>query len=440
MNERFQRLSDFLKVGIWRIRLAKLPPGKSLFMKYLRIVLLSIREFRADKCQLRASALTFYSLTSVVPVLAMIFGIAKGFGFETVIEAQLREKLAGQEQLVEKIIEFSHSMLANTKGGLIAGVGLIVLFWAVINVLGQIEDSMNDIWKIKKQRSFGRKFSDYLSVMLICPVLVILSSSVTVFVTTQVTLILEKIDFLGALSPVVLFTFRLIPLVLIWTVFTFIYLFMPNTRVRFSSGLLGGVVAGSVFQIVQWIYITLQVGTASYNAIYGSFAALPLFLVWLQASWIVVLFGAELSWASQNVDAYEFEPDCSQASHYLRTLLSLRVVQYLVRTLVKKEAPPTADRISQELEIPKCMVDQIIGDLLQTHLIAATDSDTEPGYQPARDINILTVRYVTDALERKGINEVPFAGTPEYEGVTKSLESFRDTIEKLPSNRLLKDL
>lgn len=440
MGERFRQLIDFLKYEIWEIHLSNLKFKKAVLIKSLRVLILSIRGFGRDKCQLRASALTFYSLTSIVPIAAMMFGIAKGFGLDKILEEQLRERLAGQEQILDKVIEFSHSMLANARGGVIAGIGLIVLFWAVINVLGQIEDAMSDIWKIKEQRPFGRKFGDYLSIMLICPVLIILSGSLTVFVTTQVTLILNKIYFLGALSPVILFALKLLPLILVWAVFTFIYMFMPNTRVHFSAGLLGGVVAGTLYHLVQWIYINLQVVTAGYNAIYGSFAALPLFLIWLQISWIVVLFGAELSWAGQNVGDYEFEPECSRASHHIRILLSLRIMHYLVRCFAGQEKPPAASEIARELDIPKCLVDRTVSELAQSRLISEVEVDGERGFQPALDINVLRVQYVIDALEHRGIDRITFAGTQDYEAITKTLDSFRSTIEKLPANKLLKDL
>jgi len=273
---------NFIKHDVWRIRRTNLPPGKSFFLTLLRVLILSVRGFNEDKCELRASALTFYSLISIVPVAAMAFGIAKGFGFEKVLEAQLRSKLTGHEEILNNVIQFSHSLLESTKGGLLAGIGLIVLFWAVIKVLGQIEESLNDIWGIKEQRSLGRKFGDYLSLMLVCPILIILSSSVTIFVTTQVTLIMERITILGAFSPVVLFLMKLLPYSLLWGLFTFLYMFMPNTKVRFTSALLAGVVSGTIFQVVQWAYIAFQIGVAKYNAIYGSFAAFPLFLIWLQ--------------------------------------------------------------------------------------------------------------------------------------------------------------
>ena len=435
------KIIRFVKHDIWRIRRTELPRRQSFFISFLRVFILSIRGFDEDKCQLRASALTFYSLISIVPVVAMAFGIAKGFGFEKLLELQLRSKFAGQEEVLNSVINFSHSLLENTKGGLIAGIGLVVLFWAVIKVLGQIENSLNDIWGIKKQRTLGRKFSDYLSLMLICPVIMILSSGATIFIKTQIMLILAKISILGAFSPLILPALKLLPYCLLWGLFTFLYIFMPNTKVRLS-GLLGGIVAGTIFQVVQWVYITFQIGVAQYNAIYGSFAAIPLFLVWLQLSWLIVLYGAELSFAHQNVDTYEFEPDALQASHRLKILFSLQVTHFLIHNFVKGEKPPTAQQISHRLEIPIRMVNEILFTLGQNHIISDTDSakDGEHGFLPACDINKLTVQYVIDAVERGGVNDIPVAETDVLESLKGTMEMFRSTVEKLPANRLLKDL
>jgi len=432
----------FAQQDIWRIRRAELPPGKSFFINLLRVLILSIRGFDEDKCQLRASALTFYSLVSIVPVAAMAFGIAKGFGFEKMLETQLRAKLTGHEEVFNNVVQFSHSLLENTKGGLLAGIGLIVLFWAVVKVLGQIEDSLNDIWGIKERRSLGRKFSDYLSIMLICPVLVILSSSLTVFVTTQLNLILQQMSFLGIFSPLFFLLLKLLPFALLWGLFTFIYLFMPNTKVRVSSGLLAGVIAGTLFQVAQWGYITFQIGAARYNAIYGSFAALPLFLVWLQMSWLIVLYGAELSFAHQNVDTYEFEPDARQASHRLKTLLSLQIANHLIKNFATGGPPRTAQQISRDLEVPIRLVHEILFELVRSGVLSATETDQERerGYQPARDISGLTIQQVIDAMELRGINAMPFAHTPAFVALSESVDAFRQAVERLPANRPLKDI
>jgi membrane protein len=438
----FSRAVGFAQRDIWRIRRTELPPGKSFFLTLLRVLILSIRGFDEDRCKLRASALTFYSLISIVPVAAMAFGIAKGFGFEKMLEAQLRDKLAGQEEVFNNVLQFSQSLLENTKGGLLAGIGLVVLFWAVIKVLGHIEDSLNDIWGIKERRSLGRKFGDYLSIMLIGPVLIILSSSLTVFVTTQFNRIMERINLLGVFSPLIVLLLELLPFALLWGLFTFIYLFMPNTKVRFSSGLLGGIVAGTLFQAVQWGYITFQIGAAKYNAIYGSFAALPLFLIWLQLSWLIILYGAELSFAHQSVDTYEFEPDARLASHRLKTLLSLQIAHRLISNFAAGKPPLTAEQISHALEIPIRLVNEILFDLVRSGILSGTETDgnAERAFQPARDIHRLTIQQVIEAMELRGLNTLTIAPTPSYTALEEALAAFDQAVAKLPANRPLMDI
>ena len=441
-SQLIQRAADFIKQDIWRIRRTSLSPGKSFFLNLVRVLLLSIRGFDEDKCQLRASALTFYSLVSIVPIAAMAFGIAKGFGLEKILEEQLRNKLVGHEDILANVIQFSNALLANTKGGLIAGVGVVVLFWAVIKVLGQIEYSFNDIWGVKDKRPLGRMFSDYLSLMLVGPVILILSGGTTVFITVQVGLIMEKFSVLGSFSPLIFFLLKLLPYTLLWFLFTFLYIFMPNTKVELSAALIAGIIAGTIFQIVQWIYITFQIGVVQYNAIYGSFAALPLFLAWLQLSWLIVLYGAELSFAYQNVDTYEFEPDALQASHRLRTLLSLQVTHHVITTFIKGDKPLTAPEISHQLDIPIRFVNEILFELSKSNILskAEIEENGEHGYQPARDVNLLTINYVIEAMEKRGLNNIPFTQAPEFAALSASIDAFGKTIEKLPENRLIKEL
>jgi len=432
------KIISFVTTDIWRIRLKDLPRRRSFFIKQLRVVLLALRGFDEDKCQLRASALTYYSLLSIVPVVAMAFGVAKGFGFETLLEKQLLEKLPGQEEVLSQIFDFARTLLENTKGGMIAGIGVAILFWTVIKVLGNIEKSFNDIWGIKEARSIGRKFSDYLSIMLLCPILVIASSSVTVFITTQLQSIAQRIAVLGVLSPLI----KLIPYCVIWILFTFIYIFMPNTKVNLRGGLLAGVVAGTIYQLVQWAYITFQVGVAKYNAIYGSFAALPLFLVWIQMSWLILLFGAEISFAQQNVDTYEFEPDCLKVSHSFKRLLSLGVVNLLTKNFSKGTKPLTATEISHHLELPIRLVRQILFELTESGVTSETKINgyRTVGYQPARDINTLSIQYVIDALDKRGVDNIPISFTMELGQLSQALESFKNALQASSQNKLLKDI
>jgi len=433
---------NFINTDIWRIRKKDFPRMKYFLIKQLRILLLATRGFGQDQCPLRASALTFYSILSIVPVVAMAFGIAKGFGFQEMLENQLMEKFSGQEDVMIRVVDFAHSLLENTKGGMIVGIGIIVLLWTVIKLLAHIEGSFNDIWEVKKSRSYGRKFSDYLSIMLISPLLIIMSSSATVFITTKIALITEKVALIGMFSPMIFFMLKLIPYCLMWILFIFTYILMPNTKVNFSAGFIGGIIAGTIFQAAQLAYILFQVGVAKYNAIYGSFAALPLFLIWMQLSWLIVLFGAEISFSYQYVDTYEFEPDLRQISPAFKRLLTLQVANRIISTFSKGKMPLTASNLSQALEIPIRLVQQLLDELVESEIFSITEIKGNEilAYQPARDINIITVKSIIEALEQKGVDNIPVAQTPELQSLSEVLSTFSDEIEKSPANLLLKDI
>jgi membrane protein len=436
------KVKKFLQTDIWRMSLKSYPRPKSFLIRQLRTIALAIRGFDEDKCKFRASALTFYTLLSIVPIFAMMFGIAKGFGIQKRVEVQLMEKMKGQEEVVKKIIDFANSFLENTKGGLIAGVGIIFLFWTIIKVLSNIENSFNEIWGIKKSRSIGRKFSDYLSVMLICPVLLVMASSMTVAISSQVRLIIEKISFMQSIGPLIFVLLKLLPYCTIWIAFTFVFIFMPNTKVSLKSGLLAGIVAGTIFQIVQWAYINFQIGAAKYGAVYGSFAALPLFLLWLQISWLIILFGAEVSFAHQNVETYEFEPDCLSISHSYKRLISLLVTHLIVKNFCKGKKPLDATAISHALDIPVRLVREIIFELAESAVISEVrqEQDKEAAYQPARDVESLTIKFVVEALEQHGDSTIPVNKSIEFDRLTESLQNFSQTIEKSPANLLLRDI
>jgi membrane protein len=437
-----KEIIKFLKTDIWRLRLSDLPRPKSFLIKQLRVIVLALRGFDEDKCQLRASALTFFSLLSIVPVAAMLFGIAKGFGFERRLEAQLLANLAHQEEILRNVIEFARNLLENTQGGAVAGVGVIILIWTIMKVLGNIELSFNDIWGIKKSRSIGRKFSDYLSIMIICPVLFIMAGSLTVFVTTQIRQITQSTAILGNFSGTIFFMLKFLPFVSLWILFTFIYIFMPNTHVNFKSGLLAGIIAGTIYGLVQAAYIRFQVGVAKYNAIYGSFAALPLFLVWLQLSWLIVLFGAEISFAQQNVDTYEFEPDCLNASFSFKKLTAVCIIHRLLKDFEKGIKPLTAKEISYKLDIPIRLVRQILYELVEIGMVSeiCSSDDKVSGYQPGRNIEDFTVYDVVSTLEHKGSEDIPIAKGGELDKIRTSLGKFIEEIKKSPHNLKLREI
>ena len=381
------RVHRFLNTDIWRLRLTDYTRPRSFLLRLLRVLTLAIQGYQEDCCRFRASALTFYTLLSIVPIIAVLFGIAKGFGLEERVQAEIQTQFRGQEEIATRLVTFAGSLLENAKGGLVAGVGVVLLLWSVMKVLGNIELSFNEIWGVTKSRSLGRKFSDYLSLLLVCPILLVVAGSMTVAVSSQAKLLLERLPFFESIGPVLLLPLKLLPYCTLWVTFTFVLIFIPNTRVKLKAGLIAGIVSGTLFQVAQWAYINLQIGAAKYSAVYGSFAALPLFLIWLQTSWLILLFGAEIAFAVQNVQTYEFEPDIAAISHSRKRLLSLMVAHLVVKRFCDAEPPLDAPGISRTLEIPIRLVRQILNDLAGANILSEIRKpaeDKEVLYQPAR--------------------------------------------------------
>ncbi|MCG6907132.1 MAG: YihY/virulence factor BrkB family protein [Desulfobacteraceae bacterium] len=443
IRDLYSQLIGYLGRGAGGVALQPGSPRKTRLPRPVRVLLEATRGFQANNCTLHASALTFYSILSIVPVLAMAFGIAKGFGFERLLERRLMEELYGQQEVLSWLITFANRMLENTRGGLVAGFGVAALFWSVVKVLGHIEASFNAIWRVRETRGYWRKFSDYQAIMLISPLLMIMSSSATVFINTQVTNITERVALLGYFSGVIFLGLKILPFFLIWILFSFLYILIPNTRVKFGAGILGGVIAGTLFQLSQVAYIEFQVGVARHNAIYGSFTALPLFLIWLQISWLIVLLGAQIAFAQQNLENCEAERQWNHLSPYRLRLLTLEAARLMVRRFAAGDPPLTRTELVRQLSLPPDLVGRILRNLLESGTFSETrgPKSKEPAFQPARDIHLLTIAYLVEALDKRG-GPLPAEGAAadEKDGVAKSLAAFQKELEASPANILLKDL
>jgi membrane protein len=278
--------------------------------------------------------------------------------------------------------------------------------------------------------------------MVLAPVLFIISSSATVLVTSQVKVIVTKIALLGVLSKVIFLLLNLLPYVSIWVLLTTLYLIMPNTRIPLRSAILGGIIAGTVAQIVQWIYIKFQIGVASYGAIYGSFAALPLFLAMLQMSWMIVLFGAEIAYASEHYETFGFHPDYSQISASSKKLLMLRIFHLLTKKFSLGDKPLSGAQISHELEIPVRLVRQLLHELTDVGLVVETvrGIKSEIGFQPGRTIENITVKVALDEYEKYGMTKIPDYRSEEAEKISRYLQEISEAVEKSPSNVRLKEI
>jgi membrane protein len=434
------KINASVQTLVWRTDLTSVTTVQRNFIRAFRATTVAIRCFTKHQCPLKASALTFYTLLSIVPVVAMLFGVAKGFGLEKRMEAELRSNLSYNQEMIAYVVDFAASMLENTKGGLIAGLGVVILFWSVTKVLGNIEEAFNDIWGITQSRNWARKFSDYMSIMLLAPVLIIVSGSITVFISTQVEFATTHIPILGRIGPLIYFGLRFLPVLLNVVLFAGVYTILPNTKVKLSAAVFGALFAAVIFMIIEWVYLTFQIGVSNYNTIYGGFAALPLFLVWVQTSWLVVLFGAELSAAFQNQTSKKSDSEPVELSFANRFVLAVAVVQALIRRFQMGDESPSAVDLSNETQISATLVRPIIGELIQCHVVAEVvgNNSDEPTYLPAIDIAKMDFGFVLRRLMDLGSIELP--NTEQLSTIEETVSRIQVELARSQHNRPIKDL
>lgn len=402
----FTRITEFITHDIWHVKLDNFPRWQRGSIKILRICIMAVRDFVRKDLALRSSALTLFSIMSIVPVVAMVFGIAQGFGLESYLDKQLNELLGAQPVILENVMNYAHNLLGNTKGGVIAGLGFVLLLWSVIQVLSNVEDAFNSIWYVSQPRSWARKFTDYLSIMMLAPIFIIISGAANIFIKTQVSNILVHFSFLGkVITESIIISLQILPYLTTSLLFVLLYLVMPNTRVKPRAAVTAGIISGCVFQLFQWAYITFQIGVSRYNTIYGSFASIPLFITWLQFSWMIVLVGAEISYSVQNIALFQAEKITGNISHKMRMLYSLYILNFVVKRFKHAQHAPDALEIATRLELPLSLCRQLLDTMQQCDLVAKTVENTknkEFCYVPAVDISYLKIAYVINKLESSG--------------------------------------
>jgi membrane protein len=405
------KVAGFLKMGIWEVRLKDLPGLQPLFVRYLRTVILSFRSFRRNDSLRTASVLTYYSVLNFIPLLAVVFAIAKGFGLRRVMQnyiMQMADTAHLDPEMANQVLIFANSVLKHARGGVIAGVGIALLLWTVISILGKIEDSFNRIWEVKRARTLVRQFTDYMSILVVVPILFAVSASATVVIAGQLRSITNEIPFLGYVSSEMLVIIKMLPYLATWALLIVLYMVMPNTKVSIRSGLLAGVIAGTGLQIIQFVYLKLQMAISGYSAVYGTFAAMPLFLGWLQISWMIVFYGAEIAHASEYSDTFGIHPDHSKLGGGARRFFMVRIFHLMVKQFQSGESPLDARGIAGSLQIPLKLVEEALDNLKGMRLIIeVVDEKHKDAFQPARPVEDITIDDVLDAYEKSGEDPPP---------------------------------
>ena len=412
------------------------------YQKCLRVIVASFKGFQQDSCPLRASSLTLYSLFAIVPIMAMAFGIAKGFGFQQFLEAKVLVLFEGREEIIKNVLEFSNNLLDKTHGGPMAIIGVILLVYSLIKLLGHIENALNHIWGVKGDRTLLRKITDYMTISIAAGLLVIFSSSATIFVTTRLKHFMEYLSLPASLENLISFGFNIFPFLSIWVLFVFFYMIIPNKKINITAAIVGAILAGTIFQFVQIFYLKSQVGMSNYNAIYGSFAALPLFLIWLQLSWVILLYGAEIAFAWENTTFFETDSfGYEDLSLRLQKLVALRMVLFCVKRFAKGGLPATDQEISKELKLPLKIIKILLEKLLASNLLfQVTSSQGCRGYSPAMDIESLTIMDVVTAFEQPTDKRIDVGYALEFEVLEDCLNTFTRSARDSSGERKLKDI
>lgn len=405
LSRRGRRARLFFSDGMWRLRDGEVKGVQKRVVRFLQVLVITIREYSDSRLGRKASALTYTTLLALVPMLAVILSIAAGFGMQSSVQRQLYDYFPGHYTELTQAFDFveSYMEVVHSNAFLIIGVG--TLLYTVVRLMLDIEDVLNDVWHIKEPRPYSRRILSAIASFLVLPLLISMTSGLNVFVRS-----LSSMKLMGglSLSPVLSF-FGSYGVYLVWILlFTALYKFMPNTRVRTGPALVAGTLSGIVFQLFQMIYITGQLWVSKYNAIYGSFAAVPLLLLFVQMSWVISLFGAQLAYSIQNVRFYYFRSESEHISRRFRDFIAVVLMKKICLAFKHEGEVYDGEGLAKECDLPIIVVNDTLDRLVLCKLLIRQPNPrrtSRPTYVPALDVSTITVRKVTTAMDRLGAED-----------------------------------
>ena len=404
MNQRLQRIREFIQYDLWRQPHVTTPDPKKRFgYRVLQTLILVGRSFKDKALNVRANSLSFSLLFAFVPMVAGVFAIARGFGFEELIKEHLSTSFLAEANIAPIIIEWVERYLESARDGLFLGIGLIVLIWAVYAFFNMLERSFNTIWNVKQSRSFGRRLTNYMVVLLLVPIMIILTSGISIFLNSTAALS----PVWQAIEPIRRLLLRLVPFVVASAVFTWIFIAIPNTKVRFLSAVIPGVLMGVLFQVVQMFSVYLVVIFTRMSVVYGAFSAIPLTLIWLHIACWLLLVGAELAFAIQNNDMFAYEKDIATMSRRYQDYVMLYLLSMIVKRFEKGELPLTAQEMAEENQLPIRLVQQVLARLEDANIVHRlyVDQAESESFVPALDTRSITVEMVMGRISAQGTED-----------------------------------
>lgn len=401
MKQRFQHFREFVQYDLWRHPHVKTQdPKKRLWYRVLQTVILVARGFKNQALVVRANSLSFALLFAFIPMLALIYAIARGFGFEEMVSEQLAGSFLAEANVAPVLLEWVERYLDTARGGLFVGIGLVVLIWAVYAFFNMLENSFNSIWNVKKTRSFARRMTNYVMTLLLVPILVVVTSGISIFLNS--TEILASV--LSAIEPLRKFMLRFIPFVATSAVFTWIFTAIPSTQVKFSSAIIPGVLMGFLYQVVQALSMFLVVLFTRMSIVYGAFSAIPLVLIWLHITCWLLLIGAELAFAIQNNELFAYERDLETISRRYKDYVMLYLLSVIICRFEQGEQPETAHEMATANQLPIRLVQQLLSRLEETNIVrrVLSEQEEDPAFVPAMDTHQITVEKVLGRVAAHG--------------------------------------
>lgn len=421
---------DYYMEGVW------MDPRDNIKIRIIKTLNLTIRTFLNKDLQSRSMSLTYVTVLAIVPALALLFAIGRGFGLQDFIQKEIYDFFPSQNQAISTAFSFVDSYLKEASSGVFVGIGIIFLLWTVTSLMGRIEDAFNSIWDVTTQRTFMRKITDYTAICLFIPILMIASSGLSIVISTT----LDK--YLTFLSPIAGVLLDASPFFLVWIAFTLCFVLIPNTSVSFKYGAVAGFICGISFQVLQLLFVNGQIYVSKYNAIYGSFAFLPLLLIWLQLSWLILLIGCMLTYSAQNVFGYNFSNASSSISNSYLDRVCAIVLAIIVRRFDKALPTLSVNQIAQKFDIPVSLVKRAVDIFHDCGLVNFVRlKEGENGVAPAFDSSSLTLADMIRKCDGMGTSDFIPRFAENYKkslaiidkSVTEALKDASDiTIASLP--------
>lgn len=433
-NGLFARWCKYVTNGVWN------DSRSDLKVSIVKIINLTVRSFLDGGLQAKACALTYHTVLAIVPALALFCAIGRGFGLQNFLEEQLILKVPSQAQIIEEAFVFVDSYLDQASGGIFIGIGIVFLLWTLISLLRNIEKTFNKIWQAPENRSFLRMTADYLSILIIIPILLVCTSGISIFMSTS----LSKLLPFEITKPAIEILIDALGVLLSWLLFVATYIFIPNTKVKFKNAIVPGIIVGTACQVLQWLFLSGQLYVSKYNAIYGSFSLIPLLLIWIQLIWLFTLIGGVLCYAIQNIENYNYGSNIKNISMSYRCQVTIAIMSIIAQRFKSSLPALTPIELAQHHHIPINLVTPVLQRLCKMGLVTFVDTpDKEQNdrpVQPAGDVNSITVADMMNRMMKFGSTDFIPGFYDEYPQIKEETDKLALQILNCSGSKCLVDI